>query len=228
VARILTVDGPAGSGKTTLGVRVAIALGLPFLDTGLFYRAVTLAAARMGIAPGDTARLISLARTARIEVDTRPWAGSASPKVMIDEAPAGEELHDPAHAALLARVSSIEGVRSALLPAQRLAAAGGAVAVGRDCGTVVFPEAQLKIYLHAPEGVRETRRAAQLRDVGHTVDAELLESEVTMRDRIDSTRAAAPLQPAADAHIIDNEYLGIDEMVKRVLDLCARAGLVAA
>jgi cytidylate kinase len=226
MSRIVTVDGPAGSGKTTLGLRLAEGLALPFVDTGLFYRGVTLAAVRAGVALSDTARLIELAASTRIDLTRGDTA--RGPGVAIDGVAAGPGIYDPAHADLLARISSIAEVRAALLPAQRASAARGAVAGGRDCGTVVFPDAQVKIYLNAPESVRSRRRAAQLLAGGHVVDGELMEAEIGARDRSDSTRASAPLQPAADAYIIDNEHLGIDEMVKQVLALCAERGLEPA
>jgi 23S rRNA pseudouridine2605 synthase len=225
---VVTVDGPAGSGKSTVGARVAAALGLPFVDTGLYYRGVTLAAVRAGADATDTERLIELARRTVIEVNTDPLRAPDVPAVVVDGSQAGPELHDPRHAELLSRVSGIREVRDALLDRQRAAAAGGAVAAGRDCGTVVFPDARLKIFLRAPEPVRARRRAAQLTASGHRADAAVLASEVSGRDRADSTRAASPLRPAADAHIIDTEHVGIDELVQRILAMCAAVGLVAA
>ena len=225
--RIVTVDGPAGSGKTTLGSRLARELGLRFVDTGLFYRAVLIAALRARADSDSDERLAAIARATRIQVETDPDATAVAPLVLVDGEPAGPELHDPRHAGLLARLSGVAGVRAALLPAQRSAADGGAVAAGRDCGTVVFPDAPVKIYLRASVAVREARRAAQLHAEGARVDAATLDSEVALRDRADTTRAAAPLQPAKDAHIIDNDNVNIDELVHEALVLCGAAGLVA-
>lgn len=221
---VVTVDGPAGSGKSTLGRRLAAALHLPFIDTGLLYRAVTLAAARAGVDAGDAARLTALARSTRIEVGTDP---GLEPEVRIDGTPVeAGALHDPGHAALLAAVSREPGVRAALLQPQRALAHAGAVAVGRDCGTVVFPGAALKIYLEADAGVRAARRAMQLRKRGAAADVAVLDAEVRARDAADSTRADAPLRAAADACVIDTGRLGVEAMVATALGWCRERGLM--
>lgn len=221
--RVVTVDGPAGSGKSTLGRRLAAALGLRFLDTGLFYRAVTAAAARGGMTAADGDRIAALAKRVHIEVATDP-AGPAT--VRVDGASLGAtELHDPARSALLAAVSRHPGVRAALLPVQRALAVDGVVAAGRDCGTVVFPAAPLKIYLEADEGVRAERRASQLRRRGAAVDVAVLDAEVRARDASDSSRADAPLARAPDSMVIDTGTTGIDEMVAVALRWCEGRGL---
>jgi cytidylate kinase len=220
---VVTVDGPAGSGKSTLGRALATRLSLPLIDTGLFYRAVTVAAARAGAVPGDPAGLERLAKATSIEVGTDP---AAQPDVRVDGAAVSPaELHDPGHAALLAAVSGVPAVRRVLLEPQRALARQGAVAVGRDCGTVVFPHAQVKLYLDADSDVRARRRAQQLHARGAGVDVAVLDTEVRRRDLSDATRAAAPLRPARDAHIIDTGTHGVDEMVSIALALCAQRGL---
>lgn len=220
---VVTVDGPAGSGKSTLGRELAARLQLPLIDTGLFYRAVTVAAARAGVAPDDPEGLEGMARTATIDVGTDP---SAQPRVSVDGAAVSpSDLHDPGHAALLASVSGVPGVRRVLLEPQRALARHGAVAVGRDCGTIVFPRAQVKLYLDADGDVRARRRAEQLHARGAGVDVAVLDTEVRRRDLSDATRAAAPLRPARDAHIIDTGTHGIDEMVRIALVLCAQHGV---
>ncbi|MGD1034290.1 MAG: (d)CMP kinase [Candidatus Dormibacteria bacterium] len=218
-APVVTVDGPAGSGKTTLGRRLALALGLAFIDTGLFYRGVTVAVVRAGLAAGDRDRVIAVARAARIEVNTAP--ADLSWEVRVDGADPAEEVRDPRHAALLTAVSQIPEVRLHLLALQRAPAAGGAVAVGRDCGTVVFPGAAVKLYLQASEDLRAARRAAQLAGRGSAVDPEVLRSEISGRDRGDAPAMAA----APDAVIVDTGTRGIDEMVALALELCAAAGI---
>ena len=135
---------------------------------------------------------------------------------------------DPAHATLLAEISRIPEVRAALLPRQRSLASTGAVAVGRDCGTVVFPWAPVKFYLQAAADVRSGRRAEQLRGGGTVVDAAGLHAEVTGRDEADSGREVAPLRPAEDAHIIDTGVVGIEEMVAEALEVCRSAGVLPA
>jgi len=223
-SRVVTVDGPAGSGKSTLGRRLAAALQVPFIDTGLFYRALTLAAARAGVAETDAAGLAGLARSVSIEVGTDP---AEQPRVRIDgEAVDADALHDPRHAALLATVSRTPAVRAALRPRQRALAQDGAVAAGRDCGTVVFPDAALKIYLDADAALRAARRASQLRTRGAAVDVAVLDAEVRARDASDSSRADSPMRAAADARVIDTGALGIDEMVATALAWCRERGLM--
>lgn len=222
-SRVITVDGPAGSGKSTLGRRLAAALELPFIDTGLFYRTLTVAAAGNGLAAGDTGAIETLARGVHITVTTDP---AAPPQAVVDgEVVSGTELHDPARSELLAAVSRNPVVRRALLPAQRSAAAAGAVAAGRDCGTVVFPAAVLKLYLEADEKLRTARRAGQLRTRGAAVDVALLDAEVRDRDRSDSSRADGPLLRAADSILIDTGAVGVDAMVAMALGLARERGL---
>lgn len=222
--RVVTVDGPAGSGKSTLGRRLAAALALPFIDTGLFYRALAAAAARRGVGADDAAGLESLARRLTIDVGTDP-AGTAA--VHVDgEAIGAGELHDPAQSRLLTAVSGNPGVRRALLAEQRAPAEDGAVAAGRDCGTVVFPQAVLKIYLEADEAVRTARRANQLQTRGAPVDVAVLDAEVRARDASDSSRPDGPLLRAPDSRVIDTGAVGIDEMVATALRWCRERGLV--
>lgn len=223
---VVTVDGPAGSGKSTLGRRLALELGLPFVDTGLFYRGLTVAAVRAGIGAGDVAAAERLASAVRIEVNTETRAGAGDWTVRVDGEAVGGAAHDPRHASLLSALSGMEGVRRALLEPQRRAAAAGAVAVGRDCGTVVFPGAEVKLYLDAAPEVRASRREVQLRTGGTVVDAAQLRSEVVERDARDRQRAVAPLRRACGAHVIDTGVLGVDEALADALDACRRAGIL--
>jgi cytidylate kinase len=221
---IITIDGPAGSGKTTLGRRLATTLGLPLVDTGLFYRGVMVAAARAGIGADNRDALIDCARRTVVVIDTDPTHDDADGAALVNGTEAGPALRDPANAPLLASMSSIPEIRAALLDAQRRLASGGAVAVGRDCGTVVFPDAQLKLYLDASESVRANRRASQLHSSGGGADSALMRGEVGARDRIDASRSAAPMRPAPDAHHLDTGMLGIDEVVRTALQLWAEVG----
>ncbi len=221
---VVAVDGPVGSGKSTLGSRLAAQLRLPFVDTGLFYRGVTVAAARAGVDHGDARGLAAVAAAVRLDLDTSPRG--TGPPLRLDGHPvSAAELHDARLAPLLAAVSAVPGVRSALLEPQRAAAGRGAVAVGRDCGTVVFPDAALKIFLDAPADVRERRRAAQLRAHGHDVEETSLGAEVGGRDRADATRSDSPLRRAPDAHVIDTAACDATETLRRALELCAAAGI---
>ncbi|HUZ69670.1 MAG TPA: (d)CMP kinase [Candidatus Saccharimonadales bacterium] len=220
---VVTIDGPAGSGKTTLGRRLAVALSLPLVDTGLLYRGVMVAAARARIDPHDRPALIACARSAEIVIDVDPTHDDADSSASVNGVEAGPALRDPANAPLLAAMSSIPEVRAALLSAQRSLATGGAVAVGRDCGTVVFPDAKLKLYLDASEDVRARRRARQLGGVGSDIDSALMRGEVRGRDQQDATRSAAPMRAAHDAHVIDTGVLGIAEVYQEALELWAAA-----
>lgn len=224
--RIVTVDGPAGSGKSTLGRALAEDLGLPLIDTGLFYRAVTVAAVRAGLDGTDPSALGQLARSTAVTVATDP--GSDDDTVLVDGIAAGSLLRDPSHAVLLATIASEPEVRAAVLELQRAPAAHGAVAVGRDCGTVVFPSATVKFYLDAPQPVREQRRLAQLRAEGANADEGTISAEVGGRDRTDTLRAASPLRRADDAHVIDTSVMGVDEMIDQAVAVCDRAGLRTA
>lgn len=221
-APVVTVDGPAGSGKTTLGRRLALALGLQLIDTGLFYRAVTAAAVRAGLSPDDREAIVELARRSSIEINTEP--NQTGWQVRLDGEDLGDLIRDPSHALLLSRVSQIPEVRHHLLPLQREAASRGAVAVGRDCGTVVFPDAFVKLYLQASESLRVARRGQELAERGSSLDLGTLEAEIARRDLGD----APSMAPAADAVIIDTGRVGIDEMVRIAMELCRAAGLVPA
>jgi len=224
---VVTVDGPAGSGKSTLGHRLAHALGLPLIDTGLLYRGVTVAAVRSGVDASDPFTAAALAARTTIAINTDADAPAGAWAVTVDGTEATAEARDPRNATLLAELSRLPEVRAVLLQRQRDMARGGAVAVGRDCGTVVFPDAPVKFFLEASAHVRAERRAAQLRSAGTSVDAAALEAEIAGRDAVDTQRAVSPLRPASDAHIIDTGSLGIDEMVEEALRVCRQAGLGA-
>jgi cytidylate kinase len=221
--RIVTVDGTAGSGKSTLGRALALELALPLIDTGLFYRGMMVAAVRAGIDGRDADALARLAQSTVIDVPTNPDSHDGG--VSVDGIPAGTILRDPQNAPLLAAISSNPAVRAAVLEPQRALAVDGAVAVGRDCGTVVFPDAPVKFYLEAPESVRRQRRRAQLRAGGSLADDSMLRAEVGDRDRADTDRAQSPLRPAPDAHIIDTAAMDVDAMVANALRICRDAGV---
>ncbi len=221
--RIVTVDGPAGSGKSTLGRALAVALGLPVIDTGLFYRGIMVAAVRADLDVADEPALADLAQRTAVTVDTDPR--SSTDRVLVDGVDSGALLRDPRCARLLAAISSTLAVRAAVLQPQRALAADGAVAVGRDCGTMVFPEAAVKFYLEAPQAVREERRLAQLRARGTPADDTVMRAEVGERDRADIDRVASPLVRAPDAHVIDTAAMNVGMMIAHALSLCHEAGL---
>jgi cytidylate kinase len=206
---IVAIDGGVASGKSAVGRRVADALGLPFIDSGLMYRAVTRLAAQKGIDPHDADALTKLARSTQIRIDgERVWADG-------DELTEG--IYDTDFADALLLVSATPGVREALVEQQRAMAEHGVVMAGRDIGTVVFPSAEEKFFLVASPAEKVRRRAAQYERRGETVDEEAMRKEVEMRDRVDSERAVAPLRPAADAVVIDTTDLSLDDVVDTIL-----------
>jgi cytidylate kinase len=219
---VVTIDGPAGVGKSTVGRAVAKALKLPFLDTGIFYRALTLAAFRQGLRPEDAGALSELARTFRVEVNTD--AAAEGWRARMDGTDLDLELWDPQLAPLLARVASLGAVRQALLELQRAAGRQGVVAVGRDTGTVVFPEADRKFYLDAAPEVRLERRRRELSRRGLPTPDALMAEEVIDRDRVDRQRADAPLAVPPGAVVIDTGQLTAREVSARVLALCSGLG----
>lgn len=219
---IITIDGPAGVGKSTVGRLVAEKLGLAFLDTGVFYRALTVSASRRGLGVGQEAQLAELARNFSVEVNTasRPVGWLAR----VDGRDLDLELWDPELAPLLAFVASLPQVRRALLELQRRSGRGGAVAVGRDTGTVVFPKADRKFYLDAPPDVRLERRRQELRRRGLPTPDDLMVEEVLDRDRMDRSRSVGPLSVPESATVIDTSALSVEEVTEVVLAGCAGLG----
>ena len=206
---IVAIDGGVASGKSAVGRRVAEALGLPFVDSGLMYRAVTRIAAERGIDPHDSEALTHLARTTEIKVDgERVWANGVE---------LTQGIYDADQADALPLISAIPGVREALVDQQRRMGGTGVVMAGRDIGTVVFPNADYKLFLVASLDEKVRRRAAQYERRGERVDEEAMRKEVEERDRVDTQRAVAPLRPALDALVIDTDRLDIDEVVELIL-----------
>jgi len=206
---IVAIDGGVASGKSAVGKRVADALGLPFIDSGLMYRAVTRLAAERGIDPHDADALTKLARSTHMKIEgERVWAGGHE---------LTEGIYDTDFADALPLVSATPGVREALVEQQRAMAEHGVVMAGRDIGTVVFPNAEEKFFLVASLGEKVRRRAAQYERRGESIDEEAMRREVELRDRVDSERAVAPLRPADDALVIDTDTLSLDEVVDTIL-----------
>ena len=209
---LVAIDGPAGSGKSSVARAVAGELCFIDLNTGAAYRAVALLALREGVDLEDGASLAGISR--RVSLD-----GEGA---RIDGAPVPEsELRTPEVSAAASTVSARPGVRAVLLDVQREAARrareqGGAVVEGRDIGTVVLPDAELKVYLSAAPEERARRRAHQ---TGREAELDRIREAMKRRDRQDSERATSPLKPAPDAVVLDTTTLGLDEVVARVLDL---------
>ena len=215
---IIAIDGPAGSGKTTIGRMVADALGFALVDTGLFYRAVTVEARRRGIAADDVTGLRRMLGELRIEINTSPSAGRAGPLLSIDGRDISGAAHDPAIAAELSRISGIPEVRRLLIEPQRRAASGDAVILGRDIGTVIFPDADVKFFFTAPAAERVARRRRELDEArGSATPDAVLEQEVEARDRADQEREVAPLRPATDAIIVATESKSVRQVFDEVM-----------
>jgi cytidylate kinase len=213
---IIAIDGGVASGKSAVGRRVAERLGLPFIDSGLMYRAITRLATQRGIDPRDSEAVSRIAETHSVRVQgDRVWA---------DGVELTEGIYDTDYADALPIVSAIPNVRKALVAQQRRMGEGGVVMAGRDIGTVVFPDADHKFFLVASLDEKVRRRAAQYERRGERVDDEAMRKEVELRDRVDSERPVAPLKPAEDAVTIDTDHLELDEVVDRILkEVSARA-----
>jgi CMP/dCMP kinase len=214
---ILTIDGPSGSGKGTISRAVAQKVGWHLLDSGALYRLVAFAGARAGLAADDPLAHAQLA--ARMDVRFGADA-QGSERVLLDGEDVGREIRSEAAGQGASRVATWPEVRAALLKRQRaFARPPGLVADGRDMGTVVFPEARLKIFLTATAEERALRRHKQLKDKGSDVSLAGLSREIAERDLRDQTRQVAPLKAAADACVIDSTGLGVGAVVQRVLEL---------
>ncbi len=214
---VVAVDGPSGSGKSTVSRRLAEALGAAYLDTGAMYRAVTWAVLSAGVELGDAATVAKVAGEASLVSGTDP----AAPTIEVDGIPVDAEIRGPEVTRAVSAVSAVPAVREILVNQQRaiIAACGSIVVEGRDIGTVVAPDADLKVFLTASADARARRRSAeQDSDVAATA------ADLARRDKIDSTRTVSPLLQAPDAVVLDSTELGIDEVVHRLLELLAHAG----
>jgi cytidylate kinase len=206
---IVAIDGGVATGKSAVGKRVAERLALPFVDSGLMYRAITKLATQRGIDPGDAEAVTRLAKSVKLRiVGERVWA---------DGKELTEGIYDADFAEALPRVSAISGVREALVEQQRRMGREGVVMAGRDIGTVVFPNADFKFFLNASLGEKVRRRAAQFERRGERVDPDAMRREVEARDRFDTERAIAPLRPATDAVVIDTDNLDIEQVVDLIV-----------
>jgi cytidylate kinase len=218
---IIALDGPAASGKSTLGHRLADSLGYLFFDTGVMYRAITWIALQRGIDLRDETAIAALAEEAQIDIRPPSKDDGRACDVIIGEKDVTWEMRGSEVDSNVSAVSAYAGVRRALSEQQRrIGLRGRVVMVGRDIGTVVLPEADLKIYLDASAEQRAKRRYDEMVARGDKADYEEILKMVIERDRIDSTRAVAPLRPAHDAVIIDSDSLDADDVFERVMKLC--------
>ncbi|MGE0508714.1 MAG: (d)CMP kinase [Acidimicrobiia bacterium] len=209
--RVIAIDGPAGAGKSTVSRAVAARLDLPYLDTGAMYRAVTLAVLRRGVDPDDDDAVAAVARDMTLHIDAHG--------VTVDGVDGTAAIRGPQVTALVSQVAANPGVRADLRERQRAwaAEAGGGVIEGRDIGSVVFPDAELKVFLTASPRERARRRAAE---AGGDIDQ--IEASIAARDHVDSTRDDSPLTEADGSAFVDTDSRTVDEVVDAIVQLLGR------
>ena len=220
---IIAIDGPAGAGKSTVALRLADRLGIPYLDTGAMYRAVGLVAMRNGIeVPLDeeaSRKVVALLDAHAIDVEV----GESGTAILIDGHDVSSELRTPECSLMASAVSALPEVRQALVPLQReLGLANGGVMEGRDIGTVVFPDADLKVFLTASVDERARRRHGDLRQEEVETTFEEVRAQQQQRDLQDTSRAESPLQVAHGSVVVDTTELTLDEVVERLLTEVAK------
>jgi len=223
------MDGPSGTGKSTVSRRLAVAGSAAYLDTGAMYRALTLAVLRAGLDGSDpAAEGVALAAVH----DLRSVVDPDGPRILLADKDVESEIRGPEVTVAVSAVSAVPAVRTALVERQRaivadaLATEGGIVVEGRDIGSVVVPDAPLKVYLTASEHIRAARRGAQDRKAGRNADVGTVLADVRRRDRLDSTRKTSPLYAAADAVVLDTDDLSVDAVLEELLRLVRERGLV--
>lgn len=203
--RIVAIDGPAGAGKSTIAKALAVALNIPYLDTGAMYRMVTYAALRDGIDLNNESAVTDISKSMNVVM--------SSDRFIVDDVDVTDIIRGPQVTEAVSTVAALSSVRSELRTAQRtwVENAGGGVVEGRDIGTVVFPDATLKVFLTASPAVRAKRRVAQSGG-----DVVVIEEQIRQRDHLDSTRADSPLRESNDSLFIDTTDLSIDAVVKQI------------
>lgn len=218
---IIALDGPAASGKSTVGKRLADELGYLFFDTGIMYRAVTWIALSHDMNLRDEAAITNMAQEAQIDIRQPSQNDGRGCDIVIGEKDITWDVRSGDVDANVSIVSAYAGVRKALSDQQRrIGLRGSVVMVGRDIGTVVLPEADLKIYMDASAEERARRRHAELTARGEQADYNEILKKMIERDRIDSTRAVAPLRPADDAVILNTDKMNESQVYERILELC--------
>lgn len=209
----VAIDGPAGAGKSTVARRVASALGYTYVDTGAMYRAVAWAVMDADIAPSDSRAICGLAERVKIRLEPQ--------RVFVDEAEITDQIRTPEISNLTSPISALPCVRTRLAALQReMGRRGGVVMEGRDIGTVVLPEAEVKVFLTASQAERVRRRREELGASGITLSAEQLGADIAARDARDASRDVAPMVPASDAVLLQSDGLDINQVVSRILEFC--------
>ncbi len=218
---VIALDGPSGTGKSTVARRLATLLGARYLDTGAMYRTVTLAVLRAGVDPSDDAGVARLAEGVELRIGTDP----VRQEVRLGSEDVGAEIRGQAVTLSVSAVSAVPRVRELMrvrqqeLIAQACAAHGGIVVEGRDIGTVIAPDAALKVFLTASSDARAQRRTRQDAAEGRMSTLDATKQDVDRRDRLDSSRAASPLQPADDAVWLDTTHLDVSGVLDRIMEL---------
>jgi CMP/dCMP kinase len=214
---VVAIDGPAGSGKSTVARRLAERAGLRYLDTGATYRALTLALLRRGVPVDHPEAVADAAKAVDLTLELPPGPAGAA-RVLLDGTEPGPALRAPAVNAAVSTVAAVPEVRELLVGLQRsLVGVGGIVVEGRDIGTVVWPDADVKVFLTASQGERARRRGGDASGGGETAET------LARRDAIDSGRAASPTRAAADALVIDSTTRSVDQVVDQLLQLIEAA-----
>lgn len=222
---VITIDGPAGAGKSTVARKLAARLGLSYVDSGATYRAAALKVIESGMSPDEESRVAEVVSQAEITFD----AEGGKPRVLLDGREVTDKIRTPEVTLAAAKVSRLPEVRKKLMAIQRALARGrGVVMEGRDIGTVVFPSAPLKIFLEADRDERARRRLEQNHQEGRATSLEDTAYELGRRDQLDAERKISPLVAAPDAVEIDSTHLNADEVVQRILDLARERGLIIA
>ncbi|UQX90127.1 (d)CMP kinase [Jatrophihabitans telluris] len=218
---VVALDGPSGTGKSTVARQLAQRLGAQYLDTGAMYRAATVAVLKAGVDPADAAAVASTVSRIDLRVSTDP----VQPSTVLNGVPIDEEIRSPQTTAAVSAVSAVAAVRTQLVAQQRdLINTGPTVAEGRDIASVVWPTAEVKVYLTASEQVRAARRAGELD--GASVDS--VRADLRRRDVLDASRATSPLRRADGALELDTSALSIDEVVTELYELAEQAARVSA
>ncbi len=217
---IIAIDGPAGSGKSSTAKALAARMGLPFVDSGAMYRAVTLEAMQHGVSFIDKRELIKLAKRCRIRLTTSP---KGEQKVFLDGKDVTKAIREPELTQNVHHVASEPAIRHELVRKQRqMGLKHGAVMEGRDIGTVVFPKADFKFFFKADDAIRARRRVRDLARQGTKASAKKVLEDIKARDKTDSQRKEGPLKRAKDAIVIDTSSLTIDATVDKILQLISR------
>ena len=218
---IIALDGPAASGKSTVGRRLADALGYLFFDTGIMYRAVTWIALNHDMNLRDEESITEMARSAQIDIRQPSQNDGRACDIVVGEKDITWDVRSGDVDANVSVVSAYAGVRKALSEHQRrIGMRGKVVMVGRDIGTVVLPEADLKVYMDASAEERARRRYNEITSRGEQADYDEILKKMIERDRLDSTRAVAPLRPADDALVLDTDKLSEEQVFIRILEMC--------